>query len=131
MTDTCNICVEKLNKSNRCPVTCSACDFTHCKQCFQKYLLETTQPLCMNCKKVFNQDFLFNNCTSTFLNNELKKHRETVLLNEQKSYLPETQPLVVARKQILELQKEINELEIEKRKLCATIDVKINNCLII
>ena len=38
----------------------------------------------MNCKKIYTHDFLFEKCTSTFLNKEFKKHREEVLLNQQK-----------------------------------------------
>jgi hypothetical protein len=121
---TCNICVEKLNKSNHAEIICSYCDFSHCKQCFQKYLLETTQPICMNCKKVFTQDFLFEKCTSTFLSKELKKHRETTLLNYQKSYLPATQQYVIIEKERDQLREQMRQLEIEKQELLLKFNKK-------
>jgi hypothetical protein len=83
----------------------------------------------MNCKKVFTQDFLFEKCTSTFLNKELKKHREVVLLNEQKSYLPATQPYVIVRKEQDRIKKEVQQLELEKNRIFNEINTRITRLM--
>jgi len=126
----CNICCEKYNKSTRLEVTCCYCDFSNCRTCFQKYTLETQDPYCMNCKKIFTKDFIGKYCTSTFINNDLKKHRENVLLEQQKSLLPATQVYVVAEKERNKLRKEIKEIEMEKTEMLIKLrekDHKINS----
>ena len=122
----CNICIENFNKSTRLEIVCSFCDYSNCRTCFQKYLLETPEPYCMSCKKIFTQDFLFEKCTSTFLNKELKKHREVVLLNQQKSYLPATQPYVMIEKERDNMRLGIIELEKEKNAILETLHAKQN-----
>ena len=111
---TCNICVEKYNKSTRCEIKCNFCDFSHCRTCFQKYLLEKNEPFCMNCKKIFTNDFIFQNCTNSFITKDLKKHREDVLLNQQKSFMPATQVYVVFEKDKERLRENIKVIETEK-----------------
>ena len=94
MTD-CNICCEKLNKSNRKEIICVFCNFSTCRACFQKYISETIEdPNCMSCKKIFNRTFINDNCTIVFINGIFKKHRQEVLFNREKSMLPESQPYV-------------------------------------
>jgi hypothetical protein len=80
----------------------------------------------MNCKKIYTHDFLFEKCTSTFLNKEFKKHREEVLLNQQKSYLPATQPYVMLEREREKVRLVIIELEKEKQALLAQVHAKNN-----
>ena len=92
----CQICCEKLNRSTRLPVTCNYCEFSICRTCFQRYLLESNiDAHCMNCKKIFTRDFLSDNCTNVFVIKNLKTHRENILLDRQKCLLPATQPYLV------------------------------------
>jgi hypothetical protein len=67
----------------------------------------------MNCKNVWNREFIDDSCTKIFRNGELKKHREKILLEREKCMLPETQHLVVREKQIRSVGKLIREAEQE------------------
>ena len=101
---TCNICCEKLNLSTRKEILCNYCQFSFCRSCFQKYISEILEdPCCLSCKKIFNSDFINDNCTKVFINGILIKHREDVLFDREKSMLTETQIYV--------------SVEIEKRKI--------------
>ena len=130
MTD-CNICCEKLNNSNRKEVTCVFCDYVICRTCFQRYITETSlDPHCMSCKKDFNHDFVVANCTSAFITKDLKKHRENILLQREKSLLPETQPYVVIEHQRRDLNKvirDLNDKKYELRRQQMLIDRDIND----
>jgi len=71
----------------------------------------------MNCKKIFTKDFIGKYCTSTFINNDLKKHRENVLFEQQKSLLPGTQVYVIAEKQKNVVREQLKQVELEKTQL--------------
>ena len=125
----CNICVEKYNKSTHLEIKCNFCEFSNCRACFQKYLLETTDTYCMNCKKIFTRDFITDNCTQVFFTKEFKKHRENVLLDREKSLMSATQVYVVLEKNKNNLREQIKEIEKEREKMILTINVfqnKIN-----
>lgn len=113
----CNICCEKITKSTRKVVKCNYCEFESCRICFQKYLLEIiAEPHCMNCKKEFSYTFLRENCTSVFVFNTLKKHRENVLMEREKALLPMTQQYVIKEKQKRVYEKQLAEL-LEKQRI--------------
>ena len=118
----CNICVEKFNKSTRLEIKCNYCEFSNCRTCFQKYLLDTTEPYCMNCKKIFTREFVIDNCTSVFVTKELKKHRENVLLDREKSLMPATQVYVVLEKEKNKLRQQIKDVETERAKILLTLN---------
>ena len=114
----CQICCEKTNKSTRVPVNCNYCEYSICRTCFQRYLLESSiDPHCMNCKKIFTRDFLSSNCTSVFITKTYKTHRENVLLDREKCMLPATQPYVVIEKEREKIHLEIRKIEIYKNEL--------------
>jgi hypothetical protein len=122
----CNICCEKLNRSNRKEIICVFCNFSTCRNCFQKYILDTIEdPNCMNCKKIFNRTFINENCTIIFINTTFKKHRQDVLFNREKAMLLETQPYVELEIQKRNMMKEIDKIRMEKLKLETTIQ-KLN-----
>ena len=96
----CQICCEKFNKSTHYKVTCNYCEYSNCRSCFQKYLVDTTlDPHCMNCKKFFQYEFLSDNCTCLFINKTLKEHRENMLFEREKALLPSTQNDVLFEKE--------------------------------
>jgi len=71
-------------------------------------MLDTmSDPCCMNCKNIFNHNFIADNCTSVFITKDLKKHREDILLNREKGLLIETQPYVIIEKERIKLSQEI------------------------
>ena len=112
MIEECGVCCEKINKSTRKDIVCIFCDYKICRSCFQKYITDTpTEPNCMNCKKIFNLEFITDNCTNVFVTKNFKSHRETILFDRERSLLPETQPYVVVELQKRELQKQINLLD--------------------
>ena len=113
----CDICVEKFNKSTRLAIKCNYCDFVNCRTCFQKYLLDTQDPCCMNCKKIFTRDFISEKCTSIFVVGEYKRHRENVLLDREKSLIPSTQVYVVLEKEKNKIRDEIKRVERERAKI--------------
>jgi hypothetical protein len=62
-------------------------------QCTQRYLLNLSDiPQCMNCKHTWNREYLESQLTKSFINGELKKHREDVLYEIERALLPATQP---------------------------------------
>lgn len=110
----CSICCETFNKRNHKKVDCPFCDFVSCRSCVQQYILgSSNDPHCMNCKNVWNREFIDDSCTKIFRNGELKKHREKILLEREKCMLPETQHLVVREKQVRSIGKLIKEAEQE------------------
>ena len=114
----CSICCNKLNKSTRKEITCSFCNILTCRECFQKYIIESNMdPQCMGCKKVFDRAFLAENCTAVFITKDFKKHREDVLLDREKSLLIETQPYVVIERDRQKIFKEVTKIQLEKDKL--------------
>jgi len=118
----CLVCCEKFNKSNHFKVTCNYCQFTNCRECFQKYLVDTIlDPHCMNCKKVYLHEFLAENCTTIFINKTLKTHREHVLFDREKALMPMSQNDVVLTKQRCEHEKNIKRLLDEKNELTARL----------
>ena len=103
----CEVCCENINRSNHKQVTCAACPYIMCHACCVKYLTSVSDAHCMNCKHVWGIDFLTDNFTKTFINNEYKRHRGTIIYEREKSMLPETTPLA--------------EQEFKRRKLNSVI----------
>lgn len=113
----CGICCEKFNLKNHKRVDCPFCDFTSCRSCVQTYLTGTSNdPHCMSCKKEWNREFLDQSCTKVWRNNDYKTHRETILLEREKCYLPQAQELVVRERQKRETVKMIETIKIEIAK---------------
>lgn len=113
VSSTCNICVEKFNKSTNIPVQCMYCQFEACRTCCEKYILDLPLPKCMNvsCNKEWTRKFISETFTKVFINKTLKTHREQVLFEKEKSLLPATQLVIeeqIRKEKILE---EVRELE--------------------
>lgn len=118
----CNVCCEKFNKNTNTSIVCKMCDYNACKKCIKKYILGSiNQPHCMNCKVMWNNNYLIKNLNKTFLNTEFKKSRNKILLDEHKSKLIDYMYLITyeteKRKLIKEEQEESNKLQIMKNEL--------------
>ena len=88
----CTVCCETYNKSSKKKIACCFCDYELCRGCTSTYLVNTTnEPHCMQCKHVWTRDFLGNNLTKKFIDNDLKNHRENILFTREKCLLPESQ----------------------------------------
>ena len=120
----CNICIEKFNKSTRLEIICNYCNYNNCRDCFSKYLLETQDPYCMNCKKIFTNEFIIEKCTAVFYSTHYKKHREDILLNREKSLMPGTQIYVTLQKEKNNVREEIKILDTERSKLLLLLNKK-------
>ena len=115
----CAICVEPYNKRARLPISCPFCEFTACRTCNQTYVMGENTPKCMNpdCGKEWTLHFLREAFTNTFINTDLKTHREEVLFQQQIALLPATQPIVEMELQREEIREEIRKINVEIARL--------------
>jgi hypothetical protein len=91
----CPICAEKYNNSTLKQIPCEYgdCNFNACKACIRTYLLSTTtDPHCMECKKVWTEQFIVTHLNRSFIITDYKTHRQTLLLDREISKMPETMP---------------------------------------
>jgi hypothetical protein len=75
----------------------------------------------MSCKVRWQTDFIDSTLSNNFRTTELRKHRENVLLDREKSLLPSTIPHVENEIKRREITKNIIELQKEKRSLSQKI----------
>ena len=82
-------------------------------------------PHCMNCRHVWNREFLDEHATRSWMEGEFRKRREAVLFDREKSRLPVTQEAVeverekrritekrnALRKRRIEIKRELTEIE--------------------
>lgn len=123
----CQICTETFNKSANSIVICSHCSEEACKNCVRTYLLGLDdEAQCMFCKNPQDLIFLASNLNKTWVYSTYKKHKEKVLLDKQIAQLPNTQDKAKKTKIAREHTKEIQCLNVEKKKLMEHIK-EINN----
>jgi len=121
----CEICIEKYNKTTRLKVECPYCDYSACRKCCETWLLNETNPRCLNtvCGKEWTRQYVTKTFTKTFVSKEYKNHRESILFDQERALLPATQPLV---ENILKCERIDNEIRrIEDVELRA-INVRIS-----
>jgi hypothetical protein len=129
----CSICCEKINISNRKDIKCLYCNYVACRECIAQFLLvNINEPNCMNCKKVWNREFLCNNFTKTFINNDYRDYRQKLLLDKEKALLPATQPIVEAMNNKVKLEKALRDylIEVNKKKQEFYDEIQINDTII-
>ena len=93
----CGICADTFNHSNRKEVKCLFCNHSACRSCYEQYLIQSTENICMNCKAVWNREFLDNNFTKVFMKGKYKRRREDILMEKQKALLQSTLPIAETR----------------------------------
>jgi hypothetical protein len=86
----------------------------------------------MNCKKVWNREFLCNNFTKSFINNDYRDYRQQLLLDKEKALLPATQIIVEAMNNKEKLQKSLDEylIEVSRKKQEFYDEIKFNEAII-
>jgi hypothetical protein len=129
----CSICCEKINISNRKDIICLYCNYIACRECVTQFLLvNINEPNCMNCKKVWNREFLCNNFTKTFINNDYRDYRQKLLLDKEKALLPATQIIVEAMNNKAKLEKALREylIEVDKKKQEFYGEIQVNETII-
>ena len=129
----CSICCETINISNRKDIKCLYCNYVACRECVTQFLLvNINEPNCMNCKKVWNREFLCNNFTKSFINNDYRDYRQQLLLDKEKALLPATQIIVEAMNNKEKLQKSLDEylIEVSRKKQEFCDEIKFNEAII-
>jgi hypothetical protein len=129
----CSICCETINISNRKDIKCLYCNYVACRECVTQFLLvNINEPNCMNCKKVWNREFLCNNFTKTFINNDYRDYRQQLLLDKEKALLPATQIIVEAMNNKEKLVKSLDEylIEVSRKKQEFYDEIKFNEAII-
>jgi hypothetical protein len=122
----CIICVE--DKSKYDIFNCLACKFSNCIDCHKKYLLTNTQyPHCMNpeCRSAIPYDIFLQKFNKKWIFNEYKDHRSNILLNKEKSYIPEMVQTIAIQKDIENKKKEYYKDITELRRQIREIENKI------
>ena len=114
----CPVCFETYTGSVRKECKCPYCSHSCCVKCLQTYFLNSIEDAhCMNCKNKFNKEVLYNFCTKTFVNTTYFKHRQTVLLNRSKSFLPDAQLRVEAEIEFEKLKKILDYFRQKRRQI--------------
>lgn len=111
----CSVCCERVTK--RSQVSCHYCDYVTCKSCTKRFILDSVNPSCMNCKKPWNREVLSEKFGKVFIQKEYKQKRERDLFETEKALMPETQAIATRQKQIKEINQEIVMLQTRIREL--------------
>jgi hypothetical protein len=89
----CPICCEPYTGTVREPIECKACDHVACKNCVKTYLLQISEPKCMQCNVQWTDEFC-NHVLGSFMNTKHRKYMKTLLFEMEKARFPETMPAV-------------------------------------
>lgn len=108
----CPICCEKFNQSTKKAIECPGCQRGVCRNCIQKYLLETmTDPHCMftECRAVWPIFFLRQSLPKSFIQKEFQPHRANMLFQRQLSLIPQTMPFIECNNQLYQAEEEVEK----------------------
>lgn len=120
----CDICCETVKKK----VSCGSCGLSVCVPCLTQYC--QTSPsvdvVCMQCKVLWDTEFIVKNVSRSFLHTH-KKCVEQLLMDREKSQLPETQWYLqydrametIVRPELEQASREAVRLERELTKPCS------------
>lgn len=116
----CPICISKFLPSKT--VMCLYCNYKTCRSCIQRVLIDSpNDPQCMNCRKVWNNEFIHSIFPKSFYSKDLKNHRENVLLDREKSLLPSTQPILerirAYNREKKDIDQELRDIDYQLREL--------------
>lgn len=116
MTSPCDVCCENFNLSTRSQIKCefSDCKFNVCKSCVRRYLLQSAlDPHCMNCKKMWGQEFVVMKLNRSFISKDYKNHRRNLLLDQEMSKMSDTIEAANRVKCIKQEEKKMADINIE------------------
>lgn len=129
----CGICCEAFNKNTRREVDCSKCGCKTCIGCVKKYLAQSLgDPHCMSCKHPWDTYFLNSVLPRNYMTAEWRALRGQVLYEREKSFFPETIPLVDREIRLEKMREEYialyrQEQEIRKKRMA--LNDEISNLL--
>lgn len=106
----CPICCDETSDMHA--LTCPKCNFEVCHKCIVKATISTgtADITCMSCKSTWDRVFIFKSFPSSIVYGPLKSHRETVLFEQEKLRLVETQPLVHLINKRIQYEKQYDDL---------------------
>ena len=96
--ETCDVCCSTFTKVKRKPIECPFCSYAICYSCSETFFLSKADAHCMSCKRVFNKEFLKEHFTKVFVGERLTDHYVDVLLELEKSLLPQTMEAIQKEK---------------------------------
>ncbi len=106
--------------SVRKPIQCPQCNENTCVKCVERYMLTTIEdPHCPHCRYGWNRAFLNTFCTQTFLNKTYFKYRQDVLMNRERSYLPDAMARIEREKRAREVEKSVRLVYAKQNSLRA------------
>lgn len=121
----CAVCVEATPASKL--VVCPFCEFSACKACFARVLLDGSEEAhCMSCKRAFDREMLIALTSAHFVNTQYKAFREDVLFEREQAMVPATMPYVELERDARAARARLDELQRERRRLRQRI-VQIND----
>ena len=125
--ESCPICVEPYTAVVRKKVECNSCHKELCIKCVERYLLSSIEdPHCLHCRASWTRPFLGTICSMTFLNKTYYVHRQEVLVNREKSFLPTYQTIAEREVRAREISKEDTALATEYYELEKEMNRKLS-----
>lgn len=112
----CTVCTEDNIKSIACP----KCSYLACETCVKRFLLaeKNSEPVCMNCKIGWSLDFIRE--IGKGFEDDFRTHRVQLILEMEKSLLPETQQYVELKNRLTQVRSDIKKLS-EEQNVISTI----------
>lgn len=108
----CPICIESYNKSTRCEIDCTKCDFVCCKTCFKRYITDPDHYLiCMSCSVEFDRASLQARVGKGFMQTTYRNIREIVLYEQERALFAATQEIIEHKLKIRSLQKQLSNID--------------------
>ena len=92
MVFSCPICCEDVKENDT--IACPVCQHTVCKPCTRQYLLSSRTSQCMDvqCRSRWSEHFLRTSFPKSTFDKMLKPHLRGVIMDRERSWLPETMP---------------------------------------
>ncbi len=130
----CPICIDPYtNQVHRKPVSCAQCGEMACVRCLKTYITSSTEdPHCPSCRKAWTYDYICQLFPKTWYNGEFKQRRQEILMDRERSRLPESQAWAermqtarnVYQPLVSEKRRELFEINKELRGLKFAIDMQ-------
>lgn len=107
----CPICLDDFEEENLKYLQCG-CGTRTCIPCAKECLLHSTKdPHCHKCNRGWDRSFQYLHFGPTWVNNAYKKYRKNLILEREKSRMPETIPYATVQEKIDEYTDRINEVK--------------------
>lgn len=114
----CSICCFEMNGSSRKPIECPKCQEKTCVTCVKKFMDSSLEdPHCMHCKHQWDLFFVNKVLPRTYMSLGWKSIRSALLFNRERSFFPDTIPLVAREIEKEKIKEQIKQIEEKERAL--------------